>query len=105
MDGGIGIAEPTTDGDLEFTPLTRVRRPTGEPVGPSDLREHDCHPRTPQTPSSRPRRLNTDQTASIVMRGHTFMRNLQRSYYALGIEARTPHRRVAAAFDELASMI
>lgn len=33
------------------------------------------------------------------------MRNLQRSYYALGIEARTPHRGVAAAFDELASMI
>lgn len=51
------------------------------------------------------RGLKTDQTASIVMRGHAFMQNLWRGHYALGTEARSHHLRVAAAFDELASVI
>jgi transposase-like protein len=51
------------------------------------------------------RGLKTDSTASIVMRGHAFIQNLRRGHYALGYEARTPHLRVAAAFDELAPVI
>jgi IS6 family transposase len=38
------------------------------------------------------------------MRGHALMQNIRRGHYELGIESR-PHRRVAAAFTELARMI
>ncbi len=48
------------------------------------------------------RGLRTDRTASVVMSGHAFLQNLRRGHYELGVEARTHHLRVAAAFDELA---
>ncbi len=38
------------------------------------------------------------------MRGHALMQNIRRGYYELGVEVR-PHRRVAAAFTELARII
>jgi transposase-like protein len=47
------------------------------------------------------RGLRTGRTASIVIRGHTFVQNLRRGHYELGVEARSPCLRVAAAFDEL----
>jgi transposase, IS6 family len=40
----------------------------------------------------------------VIIRGHALMQNLRRGHYQLGIEART-HRRVAAAFNELARSI
>ena len=43
-----------------------------------------------------------DQTASIVIRGHAFIQNLRRGHYELGVQARHPLLRLAAAFDELA---
>jgi len=51
------------------------------------------------------RGLRTDQTASVVIRGHAFMQNLRRGHYELGVEARHERLRVAAAFDELAQAI
>ena len=45
--------------------------------------------------------LKRDHTARVIMRGHAFMQNLRRGHYELGINARS-HRRVAAAFTELA---
>ncbi len=33
------------------------------------------------------------------------MQNLRRGHYELGVDARTRHLRVAAAFDELAQVI
>jgi hypothetical protein len=51
------------------------------------------------------RGLRTDQTASVVIRGHAFMQNLRRGHYELGVEARHKRLRVAAAFDELAQAI
>jgi len=50
------------------------------------------------------RGLKRDRTASVVMRGHALMQNIRRGHYELGIDAR-PHRRVAAAFSELAHTI
>jgi IS6 family transposase len=47
----------------------------------------------------------TDQTASVVIRGHAFMQNLRRGHYELGVEALHQRLRVAAAFDELAEAI
>lgn len=51
------------------------------------------------------RGLRTDQTASIVIRGHAFVQNPLRGRYELGAE--TDHKRLhlAAAFDELATVI
>lgn len=50
------------------------------------------------------RGLRTDRTASVVIRGHAFIQNLRRGHYQLGVEAH--HRlRVAAAFDELTTVI
>lgn len=46
------------------------------------------------------RGLNTDQTASVVIRGHAFVRNLRRGHCALGVEV-APVFRLATAFDEL----
>src|SRR5438132_7053845 len=50
------------------------------------------------------RGLKRDRSARVVMRGHAFMQNLRRGHYELGIDARA-HRRVAAAFTELARII
>ena len=51
------------------------------------------------------RGLKTDPTASVIIRGHACMQNLRRGHYALGIDARSRHLLVAAAFDELAQAI
>jgi len=50
------------------------------------------------------RGLQTDRTASVIIRGHAFMQNLRRGHYELGIDAR-PGLSVAAAFDELAGAV
>ena len=50
------------------------------------------------------RGLKRDHAARVVIRGHALMQNIRRSHYQLGIEAR-PHRRIAAAFTELAQTI
>ena len=50
------------------------------------------------------RGLKTDRSARTIMAGHAFMQNLRRGHYELGIEARA-HKRVAAAFTELAQTI
>ena len=44
--------------------------------------------------------LKTDETASIVIRGHAFVQNLRRGHYELGIEV-APLFRLATEFDEL----
>lgn len=44
--------------------------------------------------------MKTDQTASVVIRGHASTQNLRRGHYELGVET-TPAHRVATAFDEL----
>ncbi|MSW82836.1 MAG: IS6 family transposase [Actinobacteria bacterium] len=46
------------------------------------------------------RGLKTDRTASVVIRGHAFVKNVRRDHYELGVEA-SPVFRLAAAFDEL----
>ena len=51
------------------------------------------------------RGVKTDRTASVIIRGHAFMQNIQRGHYELGAEVRHVHLRVAAAFDELATCI
>ena len=51
------------------------------------------------------RGFETDRGAYVVIRGHAFIQNLRRGHYELGVEARTLHLRVAAAFDELAVAI
>ena len=50
------------------------------------------------------RGLKRDRSASIVILGHAFIRNVRRGHYELGANARN-HLRVAAAFDELAQTI
>jgi IS6 family transposase len=50
------------------------------------------------------RGLKCDHTARVIVRGHALMQNIRRGHYELGVEAR-PHRRVAAAFAELAGTI
>ena len=50
------------------------------------------------------RGLKCDRTARVIMSGHTFMQNVRRGHYELGVDARV-HRRVAAAFTELARVI
>ena len=50
------------------------------------------------------RGLQTDRTASVIIRGHAFMQNLRRGRYALGLDA-LPGRTAAAAFDELARAV
>ncbi len=47
------------------------------------------------------RGLKRDHTARVIMGGHALMQNIRRGHYELGCDART-HRRVAAAFTELA---
>ncbi len=51
------------------------------------------------------RRLKTDCTATVFIEGHAFISNLRRGHYELGIEAQADHLRIAAAFDELSSLI
>ena len=51
------------------------------------------------------RGLKTDKTAAVVIRGHAFIQNLRRGHYELGVEARHPLLRLAAAFDELVPAI
>jgi transposase, IS6 family len=50
------------------------------------------------------RGLKTDRSAHTIIAGHAFMQNLRRGHYELGVEARA-HRRVQAAFTELAQTI
>jgi transposase-like protein len=50
------------------------------------------------------RGLQTDRTASVIIRGHAFMQNLRRGHYELGVDAR-PGLGVATAFDELAGAV
>ena len=50
------------------------------------------------------RGLKRDRTASVVIRGHSFMQNLRRGDYELGVDA-LAGLTVAAAFDELAKAI
>jgi transposase, IS6 family len=50
------------------------------------------------------RGLKRDHSARVIMRGHALMQNIRRGHYELGRDART-HRRVAAAFAELARTI
>jgi IS6 family transposase len=50
------------------------------------------------------RGLHCDRTARVIMQGHTFMQNLRRGHYELGVESR-PGCRVAVAFAELAPVI
>ena len=51
------------------------------------------------------RGLRTDRTATVVIRGHAFIQNLRRGHYELGGAARHDRLRVAAAFDELTTVI
>jgi hypothetical protein len=51
------------------------------------------------------RGLKRDPSASVVIRGHAFIQNLRRGHYELGVNARSRHLRVAAAFDELTEAI
>ncbi len=44
--------------------------------------------------------LKTDRTASVVIRGHAFVRDLRRGQYELGVEI-APVYRLATALDEL----
>lgn len=50
------------------------------------------------------RGLQTDRTASVIIRGHAFMQDLRRGHYELGVHAH-PGLTVAAAFDELARVV
>jgi IS6 family transposase len=48
--------------------------------------------------------LKRDRSAKVIIAGHGFMQNVRRGHYELAVE--TPaNRRVAAAFDELATAI
>ena len=51
------------------------------------------------------RGLQSDRTASVVIRGPAFVQNLRRGHYELGVHAIDEQLRVAAAFDELARAI
>ena len=51
------------------------------------------------------RGLKTDRSARVIIHGHAFIQNVKRGHYELGVEASSPHFRVAAAFDELTSTI
>ncbi len=50
------------------------------------------------------RGLKRDRTASVVIRGHAFIQNLQRGHYELGVDA-LPGMTVAAAFNELERVV
>ena len=48
--------------------------------------------------------LKRYRTASVVIRGHTFIQNLRRGHYELGVDAQ-PGLTLAAAFDETALVV
>ena len=50
------------------------------------------------------RGLKRDRSARVIMRGHSLMQNIRRGHYEVGVDARH-HRRIEAAFTELAQMI
>lgn len=50
------------------------------------------------------RGLKRDNTARVIIRGHSLMQNIRRGHYELGVDARA-HRRIEAAFTELATTI
>jgi transposase-like protein len=50
------------------------------------------------------RGLKRNRTAQVIVQGHALMQNIRRGHYELGCNAR-PHRRIAAAFTELARTI
>jgi transposase-like protein len=50
------------------------------------------------------RGLKRDRTARVIVRGHALMQNIRRGHYELGVDV-PAHRRVAAAFSELARTI
>jgi hypothetical protein len=50
------------------------------------------------------RGVRTDRTAQVVIAGHSFIQNIRRRHYELGLEV-PPALRVAAAFTELARAI
>ncbi len=50
------------------------------------------------------RGLKRDDSARVIVRGHALVQNLRRGHYELGCDARA-HRRVAAAFTELARVV
>ena len=50
------------------------------------------------------RGLKRDHSARVVIRGHAFMQNVRRGHYELGVEA-CRHRRIGAAFTELARTV
>jgi transposase-like protein len=51
------------------------------------------------------RGLKTDGTASVVIRGHALIQNLRRGHYTFDGEPRSRNLRVAAAFDELVTLM
>jgi IS6 family transposase len=51
------------------------------------------------------RGLKTDRTATVIIGGHAFIQNDRRGHYELGVEAMNRHLRVAAAFDEMTTVI
>mgnify|MGYP001798429251 CR=1 FL=1 len=51
------------------------------------------------------RGLKTDRTASAVIRGHAFIQNIRRGQYELGVDTRSGHLQIAAAFHEPAQAI
>jgi len=51
------------------------------------------------------RGMKSNQTASVINRGHAFVQNIRRDHYQLGVEARHDQLRVGAAFDELATTL
>jgi IS6 family transposase len=50
------------------------------------------------------RGLKRDRSARLVIRGHALVQNIRRGHSELGVDARV-HRRVEAAFTELARTI
>ena len=50
------------------------------------------------------RGLERDHSARVIIRDHVLMQNIRRGHYELGIDARA-HRRIEAAFTELAQTI
>jgi hypothetical protein len=50
------------------------------------------------------RGLKTDHSVAVIVAGHTFIQNLRRGHYELGMQA-PAKQRLADAFDELARAI
>ena len=65
---------------------------------------HRMRPRPTQSPAPSDARTQTRPSARVIIRGHALMQNIRRGHYELGIDARH-HRRIEAAFTELARTI